>query len=83
MADTCSTCRYFLVDGNSTICRRYPPYPLLIPASMVQAAGVLPLWPNPNAEAWCGEHRSVVAPGEVLRFPQRDPGDENPSGGIK
>lgn len=84
MADTCATCRYFLVEAQRTICRRYPPVAIVIPASMIEAARIMPLWPNPDPGAYCGEYRPAeVALGGVLRFPQRDTGDENPSGGLK
>jgi hypothetical protein len=72
VADTCATCRYYLVEATGVVCRRYPPTPAIIPASMLQAATILPLWPNPGAGAWCGEFRPAETVGGVLQFPKRD-----------
>ncbi len=70
MADTCSTCRYYIVEAQSVTCRRYPPHPFVIPASTLQPAIVVPVWPNPGAAQYCGEWRSSEATiGGVLKFP--------------
>ena len=75
----CGNCRFWVSDDTKTQCRRMPPYLFVLPATTFQPAVVLPIWPTPGKTEFCGEWRGLET-GRVVQFPQRDPGDENPSG---
>lgn len=83
MADTCATCRFYMMEGRDGVCRRNPPLPFIAPASMFEPAKVVPIWPNPTSDLWCGCFEPADTRPTVIPFPQRDPGDENPGSGIK
>lgn len=77
----CVSCKFYLVEQGARICRRNPPAPVLIPASMVQPAGIMGIWPRTEAEYWCGEWKTKEAGGGVVTLtgqsshaPQPSPG---------
>lgn len=52
MTDTCATCHYWVhIDSNEGKCLRYPPTPLIDPATMT----IIQAWPILREDAICGE----------------------------
>ncbi len=68
MADeACGNCRYYIQDDKRAECHRRTPFPFVLPATMMQAATVIALWPTPPPHEWCAEWRSRAG-GNTLQF---------------
>jgi len=63
--DGCGNCRFFATEGNSGICRRFPPGVFLIPGGGMQGPQLLGLHPPRSATDYCGEHRAKQEPASV------------------
>lgn len=54
----CSTCRYWFQDDDRTLCRRFPPTPIVLPVPeqpnklMIQSQ-----FPVMLPSGWCGEYQ--------------------------
>lgn len=66
MGSRCETCRFFYVDGDQYVCRRFPPTTILFEAKRERGApgsgieGIQfvfqSVFPRMLASGWCGEH---------------------------
>lgn len=63
--DTCANCVFWVdhaVPDKSGACRRFPPKAAVVEIFRSEDRTIvgnqtLSLWPNVNADMWCGEHR--------------------------
>lgn len=63
----CETCKFFFVDGEATVCRRYPPTMMLMETKRLSgnigegmkglAYSSQAVFPHMLPSAWCGEHQ--------------------------
>lgn len=58
----CETCRFYFIDGDDSLCRRYPPQVILVPVTKARppAEPVFPLqsrFPTMLPSGWCGEYQ--------------------------
>jgi hypothetical protein len=54
---TCATCRYWQSSNLApSVCRRYPPTPVVVRALPDQEFAIRPKWPETMGHEWCGEH---------------------------
>lgn len=54
---SCATCVYLFVEGDRSICRRYPPVPLVLAAPGTTEVMIHSSFPPMLASGWCGEHQ--------------------------
>lgn len=58
----CETCKFFFVDGDTTMCRRFPPIPLALVATMKSISPEYRIhaqFPLMLPSGWCGEHQPI------------------------
>lgn len=60
MKQQCNNCKFWLVESDTSICRRFPPKVITAPmrnAKNSDQIKVIAQFPPMQAHGWCGEHR--------------------------